>query len=175
MRLSRCKEAIEHYERAAQLLEADYTCLSLAAACHRELGRREEFESVARRALARIEKEIAARPDNAHAMTIGAIVLAYLGETERAKEWASRAMIIESEDEQDKYELACAFAVANEVSRALDQLERYADEMPPERINWVKRDGDLARLHDHPRFQALVKRSEARLAAVQSEHAPKVG
>ena len=84
-------------------------------------------------------------------------------------------MIIGSEDEQDKYELACAFAVANEVSRALDQLERYADEMPPERINWVKRDGDLARLHDHPRFQALVKRSEARLAAVQSEHAPKVG
>jgi adenylate cyclase len=167
MRLGRSKEAIEHYERAAQLLEADYTCLSMAAACHRELGQREELESVARRALARIEKEIAARPDNGHAMTTGAIVLAYLGETERAKEWASRAMTIESEDEQNNYELACAFALANEVNRALDRLERYADEMPPERINWVKRDGDLARLHDHPRFRALVERSEARLAAVR--------
>jgi adenylate cyclase len=175
MRLGRSKEAIEHYERAAQLVESEYSCLSLAAGCHRWLGRHEECESVARRALARVEREIAVRPDNGHAMTIGAIVLAYLGETERAKEWASRAMTIESEEEQNNYELACAFALANEVDRALDQLERYADEMPAERVNWVKRDGDLTRLHDHPRFQALVKRSEARLAAVQSEHAPKVG
>jgi len=169
MRLGLSKAAIEHYERAAQLFEADYICLYLTAACHREVGRQEECESVARRALARIEKEIAVRPDNGHAMTIGAIVLAYLGETERAKEWASRAMTIESEDEQDNYELACAFALVNEVDRALDQLERYSDEMPPERINWIKRDGDLMRLHDHPRFQALVERSEAKLAAVQSE------
>jgi adenylate cyclase len=175
MRLGRCKEAIEHYERAAQLFEADYTCLSLAAQCHRELGRHEECKSVARRALMRVEKEIAVRPDNGHAMTIGAIVLANLGETERAKEWALRAMTIESEDEWDNYELACAFALVNEVDRALDYLERYADEMPPERINWVKRDPDLTRLHDHPRFQALVERSEAKLAAVQSEHEAKVG
>ena len=175
MHLDRHKEAIEHYARAAQLFEADYLCLSLAAACHRELGRHEESESVARLGLARVEKEIAVRPDNGHAMTIGAILLGYLGETERAKEWASRAMIIESEDEQDNYELACAFALVNEVDRTLDRLERYADEMPPERINWVKRDPDLTRLHDHPRFQALVERSEAKLAAIQSEHAAKVG
>ena len=131
MRLGRSKEAIEHYERAAQLLEADYVCLVMAAACHRELGRHEECGSVARRALARIEKEIAVRPDNAHAMTLGAIALAYLGQTERAKEWASRAMTIESEDEQSHYDLACAFALVNEVNRALDQLERYAEKMPP--------------------------------------------
>jgi adenylate cyclase len=175
MRLGRCKEAIEHYERAAQLLEADYTCLSMAAQCHRELGRHEECKSVSRRALARVEKEIAVRPDNGHAMSIGAIVLAELGETERAKEWALRAMTIESEDDRDNYELACAFALVNEVDRALDYLERHADEMPPERINWVKRDPDLTRLHDHPRFQALVARSEAKLATVQSEHDAKVG
>jgi adenylate cyclase len=175
MRLGRFKEAIEHFERAAQLLEVDYICLWLVAACHRELGWNEECQSVTRRALARIEKEIAVRPDNGHAVTIGAIALAYLGETERAKEWALRAMIIESEDERASYELACAFALVNEVDRALDQLERYADEMPPERINWVKRDADLTRLHDHPRFQALVERSEAKLAAAQSEHAAKVG
>ena len=167
MHLGHFKEAIEHYVRAAALLEADYTCLSLAAACHRELGRHEESESVARGALARIEKEIAARPDNGHAMTIGAIVLAYLGETERAKEWASRAMILESEDQQDSYDLACAFALVNEVDRALDQLERHVDEMPPERINWVKRDRDLTRLHDHPRFQALIATGQAKLAAAK--------
>jgi adenylate cyclase len=51
-----------------------------------------EAASADRRALERIEREITLRPDNANAMMRGAVTLAYLGEGERAKEWASRAL-----------------------------------------------------------------------------------
>src|SRR5262245_10229803 len=86
--LGRYEDAVEHCERAAQLLEADYWALGIAAACYRSLGSHDELVGAARRALERVEREIALHPDNARAMASGAVMLAHLGEKERAKEWA---------------------------------------------------------------------------------------
>ena len=173
MLLGRHETAIAHYERAAQLVEADYTCLSLAAGCYHTLGQQAERRSAAGRAIERMEREIVLRPDNAHALSLGASDLAYLGENERAKEWASRALIIEPDE--NHYNLACAMAQINETDQALDLLEAYVGKMPAVRINRIKQDPDLIPLHDHPRFQALVARGEARLAAAPSEQAAKAG
>ena len=168
--LGNYEAAIEHYERAAQLLEADYLCIGQSAACHFALGHREECASTARRALARIEREIALRPDNQDAMAGGASALGYLGETERAKEWAMRALAIESDDDmRGNFNLACALAQSDEPEQALNQLEKYAEKMPPQRLTWVKRDPDLAPLRNHPRYQALIARAEARYSAFLAE------
>ena len=170
MVLGNYETAIEHYERAAQLLEADYFCISLSAACHLALGHHEECTSTSRRALARIEREIALRPDNHDAMIFGASALGYLGETERAKEWAMRALVIESDDDMRcSYNLACALAQLDEPEQALNQLEKYAEKMPPARLAWVERDADLAPLRNHPRYKALVARAEVRYSAFLAE------
>src|SRR5262249_11853888 len=113
MYLGHLDEATRYFERAAEATErgqSDYSCLSLAASCYRALGRYDQSRSASRRAVARVEKEIALRPDNSHALVLGAIDLASLGEKERAKEWISRAQMIESADAQDHYNLACALA-----------------------------------------------------------------
>jgi adenylate cyclase len=165
----RYEAAIEHFERAAQLLDADYICLGLAAACYHKLGRDDECRSALRRNLVQVEKEIALKPDNAFALTEGAIDLAYLGEKERGLEWISRALLIEPEELQDHFNAACALALLGEPNQALDQLEYYAKKMPPERVNWVKRDPDLQPLRQEPRYQALVAQCEARLAQAQAE------
>src|SRR5262249_45941209 len=122
MVLGNYEAAIEHYERAAQLLEADYFCLSVAAGCHFALGHHEECKSMSRRALARIEREIALRPDNQNAMILGAGALGSLGQMERAKEWAARALAIQSGDDlRGNYNMACTFAQLGEPEQALDQ------------------------------------------------------
>jgi adenylate cyclase len=36
-------------------------------------------------------------------------------------------------------------------------------------VPWIKNDSDLAPLHGHPRYQALVAREEARAAAARRE------
>jgi len=161
-------DAIEHLERAAQLLETDYISLFFAAACYNSLGRIDEFNDASHRALERIEKEIALRPDNARAMGFGATVLAYLGEKERAKEWASRALTIAPDDSMDHYNTGCAMARNGEPDLALDLLESYLRKALPNdsTLAWIKRDPDLIPLHGHPRFQALIAHEEARLAAV---------
>ena len=155
-------------------LETDYFCISLASGCHFALGHHEECISMSRQALARIEREIALRPDNQDAMIFGAGALGYLGETERAKEWAMRALAIESDDDmRGSYNLACALAQLDEPEQALDQLEKYAERMPPQRLAWVERDADLAPLRNHPRYKALVASVEARSSAFQAEKAAK--
>ncbi len=175
MELGRNEAAIEHFERAAQLLETDFTALNFMAAVSKALGRHDEFISAARRALERIEREIALRPDNADAIVFGSMTLAYLGEKERAKEWASRALTIEPDDAMDRYNLACAFAQMDEPDQALDLLEFYFCKAPPDHLAWTKRDPDLTPLHDHPRYQTLIAREEARLAAARAEQANKAG
>ena len=104
---------------------------------------------------------------------MGAIELAYLGETEQAKEWTSRALAIESDDMQDHYDIACALAQIDEVDQALNQLEKYAEKMPPGRLDWLKRDSDLDPLRSHPRYKVLIARAETRCAALRAERSAK--
>ena len=171
--LGRHEAAIEHYERAAQLLETDFLALSNATMSYEALGRHEDLISASRRALERIEREIEAHPDNATALAMGAIDLALLGEKDRAKQWALRALAIEPDDTGVQFNLACALARMNEPEQALDLLESCVPKMAPGHLNWMKKDPDLIPLHHHPRYQALIARAEARLAAFQTEQAAK--
>ncbi|TGQ09801.1 MULTISPECIES: winged helix-turn-helix domain-containing protein [unclassified Mesorhizobium] len=162
--LGRYEDAIEHCERAAQLLEADHWALLIAADCYRLLGRHDELGVASRRALERAEREIALHPDNARALSLGAIALAHLGEKERAEEWAARALTIEPDDMRDYHNIACAFAQMGEPDRALDLLETCLPKA--HLLAWIKREPELMPLHGHPRYQALIAREEARLAAI---------
>ncbi|MER8977220.1 adenylate/guanylate cyclase domain-containing protein [Mesorhizobium sp. M0800] len=166
--LGRDEGAIQNFERVAQLVESDYVSLSFAAQSYEKLGRHQEANAAARRALERIEKQIALRPDHAHAVGHGAALLAYLGEKERAKEWASRVLIMESEDPKSHYNVACALARLKDPAQALDLLESCIPKMSPEFINWVQQDTDLIALHSHPRFKALIERGKARQLAGQA-------
>jgi adenylate cyclase len=175
MKFGRHEAAIEHLERAAQLHEDDRWPLVLATTSYRALGRHDEVKSAARRALERIEREIALRLDDANALVCGCCVLADLGEKERAIEWASRALIIEPDDAMDRFNLACAFAQMDEPDQALDLLESCLRKAPPDDLAWITRDPDMLPLHDHPRYQALIAREEARLAAARAEQVNKAG
>jgi adenylate cyclase len=168
--MGRYQDAAEHFERAAQLFETNYTSLYFAAIAYRTLGRHAEFGSAARRAIERIEREIALRPDNVRALVFGASTLAHLGERERAEEWATRAQIIGLDDPIDELNLACAFAQMGEPERALDHLESSLRVVLPKTLDWVLRVRELEPLRDHPRYRALIAREEARLAGLKKWH-----
>jgi len=172
--LGRHEAAIEHYERAAQLLETDFLALTNVTMNYEALGRHEELISAVRRALQRIEREIEAHPDNATALALGAILLVQLGEKDRAKQWVLRALANEPDDPGVQYNVGGAFARMSEPEQALDLLESCVPKMAPGHLNWMKKDSDLIPLHHHPRYQALIARAEARLAAFLIGQAAKV-
>ena len=42
-------------------------------------------------------------------------------------------------------------------------------------VNWLKNDSDLVPLHGHPRYEALIAREEARLAATTTGQVSEAG
>jgi adenylate cyclase len=152
--------AIQHLEQAASLLESDHTSLNLVSVCYLALGDQGQYAKATERALQRIEIEVSTHPDNANAIVHGALALARLGQKERAKEWVTRALIIEPDDPMDQYNAACAWAQMDEPGEAMNILEACVPRMPPEFIDWVRRDADLESLHIGQRFQNLLMSAE---------------
>ncbi len=82
--------------------------------------------------------------------------LAELGERDRAKEWASRALAIDPDDLLTQYNVACVYSLLGDLERALDLLERLLPNANHETKAWVLHDSDFDPLHNDPRWQKVL-------------------
>jgi adenylate cyclase len=147
------------FGKAAEYKHDDFRTLGLQSMCYQSLGRNEEMIQSARQALTRAETAVAARPDDADALAFGAGLLAVLGETERTKDWAERASLIEPDDFYLHYNLACALAILGEHELALDKLERIISPNTLKSLReFMLHDSDLDGLREHPRYKGILKR-----------------
>jgi len=163
--LRRFDKAIFHYEKAATIVETDFRSAGMLVSCNTAIGDKEGARRAARRALERCEKIVAAEPDNGSAMGFAVGALAALGEAERAKEWAERAMLLDPDNMNLRYNFACSLITdLHDFDAALDMLGPRFETMSIEVLNWVKTDPDLDPIRDHPRFKAMLAGVETRLA-----------
>ena len=163
--LRRFDQAILHYEKATAAMENDYTNAGMVISCYKAIGDKEGTLRAARRALERTEKIISQDPDNGSAMSFAVGALATLGETERAKEWAARATLLDPDNVNMQYNFACMLVLdLHEYEAALELLEPLFAKLRTEVMHWVKTDPDLDAIRDHPRFKAMLAAAEARLS-----------
>lgn len=160
----RYAEAAALFVRAADLRETDYISLVLLRDCYASLGRAEPALAAARQGFARIEAQLARRPDDAMALCAGAAMLVSLGDPARALAWAGRALALNPEDYVVHYNAACTYAEAGRPDAALERLEHISSRSP--RVgSWllgiVKHDVQLDSLRDLPRFRDFLARLEA--------------
>jgi len=163
--LRRYADAIACLEKAAVAIETDFWALGMAVQCYEALGDREGIRSAAQRGLERIEKVVAAEPDHGLAIGWGVTSLVALQDVERAKEWAERAMLLEPDNLNLRYNLACSLVSLGEMDLAIELLEPVFDRVQKQNLLWFKNDNSLDPLRDDPRMQAMVARADARLAA----------
>jgi adenylate cyclase len=163
--MRRLDEAILHFEKAATIVETDYMQAGMLVSCHTAIGDKEGARRAARRSLERCEKIVALEPDNGSAMGFAVAALAALGEAERAKEWAERALLLDPDNVNLRYNFACTLITEfHDFEAALDLLEPVFEKWRIEALNWSKTDPDLDPIRDHPRFKAMFAKAEARLA-----------
>ena len=164
----RLPEAVRYYEKAAALMETDFSSVSLLMTCYKALGETEKFRDAARRTLARAEKITTQEPDNGLALGYVVWSLCTLGEAERAKDLAKRAMLLEPDNLTMRYNFACGFAGLGEIDDALDLLGPVFERDAAETVNWAKVDPDLDALRKLPRFTAMMEQADTRLAATSA-------
>jgi adenylate cyclase len=150
------EQAARYWERAAEIKPDDYQSVLLCRAVYHSLGRPKDETEAARRGVKRAERELVRTPENPRPACLGAIALAELGEVERAKEWAARALAIDPDDVLTQYNIACLHCQLGELDRAFDLLATLLPRATHELKAWVQQDSDLDPLHDHPRWQKVL-------------------
>ncbi len=167
-RQQRLEDAIRYFEKATALMESDLNSAAMLISSYNAVGNAQGTLRAARLTLARSEKVLAQDPNNGTVLGYSAYAHAALGEAERAKERMNRAMLIDPDNWNMRYNFSCVLIIyLKEIDAALDLLGPVFDKATVGILNYAKGDPDLAVLHDHPRFQAMTAAAEARLAAEQ--------
>ncbi len=158
--------AIRHFEKAADSMETDYWASGMLNHCYNHAGDPDAARRAAERTLVRTERIIAQDPNNGSAMGFAIDALAKLGQAERAKNLMDRALLLDPDNMNMRYNLACILIVdLHDVDAALDLLAPLFQEVSLSLLNWSKSDSDLDSIREHPRYRAMVAAAEARLAA----------
>jgi adenylate cyclase len=164
VRQHRLTDAIPFYEKAMTLMETDVNSPSMLKTCYAAVGDADAVMRVSHIAFARAEKILERDPSNGAAMGYGVTALARLGERERAKEWINRALLIDPDNMNMRYNFACALTVLKENEAAIDVLGPLLETAYIDRLNHAKVDADLDPLREDPRFMKMIADAEARLA-----------
>ncbi len=164
--MRRFEDAIRCLEKAATVAPTEFSASGMIIQCYRTIGDSKAEQQAARRSLARVEKVIELQPEHGTAMSFGVLALTSLGETERAKEWAERAVLLDPDNTNLLYNLACSRVYAGACDDALDLLEEYIRRAPLQCLGCMKADSDLDPLRDLPRFHAIVNAAADRLSKV---------
>lgn len=165
-RQGRINDAIPYFTKAVSLMDTDYHDAGMLLTCYQATGDMEAARRAARIALEHSERTVALDQSNGAALGYGACSLAVLGESERAKEWIERALLIDPENLTMRYNLACALATyLRDKDAALALMAPYFQVVSLSQLRHCQVDPDMDPLRDDPRFKEMMAAAEARLAA----------
>ena len=162
----RFEDAVKLYEKAVALMETDVNSAMMLVSSYRALGDSAGMRRAAEVALKRADAFLAHDQSNAGVIAYSANALGALGEAERAKARMNRALLIDPDNWNMRYNFACAiFAYLNDKEATLEMVKTLLETATRPSLDYLKADPDLELLHDDPRYQAMLAAAEARLAA----------
>ena len=153
------EKAARLFNEACRVEPDDYQAPSFLSMAYAELGRDKEQAEASRQTVHCVEKHVDLHPDDGRALAFGAYALVELGQVERARDWAHRALEAGKDEPAIIYNVACMFAQLGELDHAIDLLNRSVSQGYGHRA-WLEHDADLAPLRGHKRFQELLERMD---------------
>lgn len=155
----RLEEAVDLFQKAAEVDPTDYQSRCLRVQILRGMGREDEARDEAAAAIEVLETHLQWNPDDARAYQLGAGTLLVLGDVQRARRWLERAIDMDPDDPILLYNVACNLATIGDTDSALDYLEQ-AVEYGTVSAAWMRNDEDLASLRGEKRYAELLAELE---------------
>ena len=164
-RYDNIREAIPYFEKAASLMDTDWSCPMMLTTCYEAIKDKDQLRKAARLALERAERALAKDPTNGTAMAGGAYCLAMFGDKDRAREWMHRALLFDPDNLNMRYNLACTILrQLGDVDEGIKTLEPFFEQLNSATImRHIEVDPDLDPLREHPRFKEMLASTKQRL------------
>jgi adenylate cyclase len=161
------RDSIPYFEKATSLMDTDWNSPMMLTTCYHAVGDEAQMKKIARLSVERAERAVTQDATNGSALACGGISLSMIGETERAQEWIQRALLLDPDNLNMRYNVACALAYDDEIDGALDILERWFEAISSAtRVRHAEADPDLDRMREHPRFKKMIAGAKKRLGMV---------
>ena len=163
-RQRRIPEATKHFEKVVSIFETDFHAWGMLSSCYHELGNMDGVRHAATNMVSQSERVLAEDPSNAAALAMAASGFAILGERQRTRDWIERALLIDPDNHNMRYNFACTLSVhLGDLDAAIDLLDGVLSTINPSLLRNVLVDPDLDCLRGEPRFEAMVDRAGTRL------------
>ena len=161
----RMTEAMEHFRDACAIVPEAYDAWYLLGMCYRRLGelisgRNADFECIEA-----VKRLVRSHPDDTRAWTMGAAVLAEMGEPDTAARWLANAMTVDSDEPIIVYNAACVYIRLGRAEEGINCLE-VAFKLGA-LAEWAANDPDLDPVRSHARFQRLMQTASGSLNAME--------
>jgi adenylate cyclase len=161
-------EATPHFATAASVIDTDYHAWGMLMSCNFALGDETNALHAAKMTLEGVERVVAQDPSNGAAMSWGVSAMAALGDKERAREWMDRALLIDPDNLNMRYNFACTLAKEmGDREGALRMLESSISRIKGSLGN-AEFDPDLDSIRDDPRFRKIMADAKKRLGINQA-------
>jgi adenylate cyclase len=160
------ERARQHYEKAVEVMDSDFHAWALLLTCYDAQGDKEKALEAAKKMVSQAQVALQQVPSNGAALGIIAGGYAALGDRDKAYEWIDRAMLIDPDNLNMRYNFACVLArQLDDGEGAIKLLERPMEGGGELMIRHTETDPDFDCLRDNPRFQAMLARARQRLGS----------
>ena len=151
------------FERAVEVMETDFHAWAMLSTCYMASGDEKKVREAAKMMVSESEKAAQQDPSNGAALGILAGGHALLGDEERCREWIARALLIDPDNLNMRYNFACVLsAFLKDKDGAIKMLESTLSRVGAYQVRIADADTDFDHIRDDPRFQKMMAEAKKR-------------
>jgi adenylate cyclase len=164
-RYGNISDAIPYFVKAASLMDSDWSNPMMLITCYDSIGDKDLMRGAVQTALERAERALAKDPTNGPALAVGAYSLSMFGDKDRAREWIRRALLLDPENLNMRYNLACTIIrQIGDFNEALSVLQPFFERINSTTlIRHLEADPDFDPIRDDPSFKEMLAAAKKRL------------
>jgi len=163
-RQRRMDEVRRYLERSTALMEADFHGWGMLFATCNALGDVPGRQRAAEKVIEQAALVLAVDPDNGAALIFSALAFASQGELDRARRWMERALLLDSDNQFMRFNMAMGQTVFfNDNEAAIQTIEHALAKGGPNVVTLVANDPNLDGLREDPRFQKMLSAAKERV------------